>query len=224
MKGGFVDLIILAMIAGFIILRLRSVLGRRPEDDQSPAAGRAGTGAKEGGVARQPAGADQDGQAEGDSVVDMESDPKLREVYRKIRRADPSFDPAGFLNGAKQAYQMILESFWAGEKDDLKPFLSERLYKNFASAIDDRAEKGHHVENKFVDLEHASIYDAEFVEGRARLTVRFVTTLVNLVRDDQGRVIEGDPTDTIEVKDRWTFERDPKSTDPNWTLIATRSE
>mgnify|MGYP006289397641 CR=1 FL=1 len=224
MNGGVVDLIILAMLAGFIILRLRSVLGRRPEDDQSPAPGQAGPRPQDGPVARKPGAVDRDARGDGDSVVDMEADPKLREVYRRIRRADASFDPAGFLSGAREAYTMILEAFWAGDKETIKPFLSDKLYTSFAKAMDDRAEQGHQVENKIVDLDKVDIADAEMVDGRARLTVRFVTSLVNLVRDEQGRVIEGDPTDTIEVTDRWTFERDPKSADPNWTLIATRSE
>lgn len=219
-EGGFqfLDILLLGAIAGFIALRLRAVLGQRTGHEQRrrrpPFAGPS-----------QESEADK-GASERDNVVALprrEADRAAADdaVTAKLRAVDPGFDRAEFLAGAKAAYEMIVTSFAAGDKDTLRPLLSREVFADFAGAIDERARRGETMETTFVGMRSAEIIDAQ-VNGRiAEVTVKFESELISATKDAQGHVIAGHANAVDQVTDIWTFARDTGSRDPNWTLIAT---
>lgn len=215
------DIILLAMLAGFIILRLRSELGKKTGNEPlPPAAPRAPSG-----DGRAPAQADHvtDARDHDSNVIDMEEDPAIRRGYQDIRRADHSFDVPTFMEGAQAAYEMILEAFWSGDRSTLKEFLDDSVYSQFSSALDAREANGYRVENKLIEIDKAEVIKAQLSGRMAEITVHFTAELIAVTKDKDGNLIEGDLSDAVEVNDRWTFARDTKSRDPNWLLVATRA-
>lgn len=219
----YLDIILLAMIAAFIALRLRSILGRRtgnegtqPEQRGFPSA------VKADGVA-----APVDGQAPdpgGDNLgVNLDSASPAYDGIRKIRGRDGSFDLEIFISGAQSAYDMILEAFWRGDTETLEVLVGDEVRSHFERAITDRQKAGLVVGNKLVAIRNVDVEDASLAGTLARITVKFVSDIILVTRDSENRVVEGDITDTVKVIDIWTFERDLKKSDPNWILVATRS-
>lgn len=215
----FVDIIILAMVAGFLILRLRSNLGRRTGHEQQQDAYRSGDN-----VVNLP----QRGQTEGRDRSQRDIDPAYQgtpfeEGLTQITLSDPDFTVDGFLNGATTAFEMIVKSYANHDTDTLKPLLADDVYASFASAIQDREDSGEKMETELVVIKPAKLESID-VDGRlAKIAVRFETEQVNLIKDADGTVVDGDPDQVESVTDIWTFERDLSSTDPNWLLVATRS-
>lgn len=217
----FLDIIIMAAVAAFILLRLRAELGKKTGNEpQPPAAGRGPTGHSRtiDGFAEPTEPAQDDVK-----VIDMEEDPKLRHAYADIRRKDSSFDPAQFLEGAKAAYRMTLEAFWEGDRDTLKNLLDKSVLGQFETAIDAREANELTLENRLIGIEGAEVILADLVGNVAELTVHFKSEIVAVTRDKSGNIIEGDASDAVETNDKWTFARDTKSRDFAWTLIATRA-
>jgi len=221
MDGGiqFIDIILLAAVAAFIALRLRSVLGRRTGNEEHPAPDSVtGPGARSGDY---DAAAGVEAAQPSDAVVRMESDPALRRAYREIRRADPNVDIDDFMEGAQAVYPMVLEAFWSGDRETLRRFLGDDVYREFESAIDEREKAEQTVEGRVVDLTDARITQAALNDGQVELTVAFTAELVSVTRDKDGEVVEGELSDTVTANDVWTFARPAGSDDPAWTLIAT---
>ena len=225
MSDGFayIDILFFAMVAAFIALRLRGVLGRRTGHERRRTGGWTGAranGADDNVVAlpdRAKAGADADRAIEG------MSDEPLKRGLMEIRQADPQFDPNQFLAGARAAFEMIVGAYAAGDKNTLRPLLDEDVFEGFAGAIDQRDNEGQTLETQVVDVRTHELVDAGMIGRRARVTVRFVTDQINVLRDASGTVIDGEPNRSEEVTDLWTFERDTSSDDPNWTLVETRT-
>lgn len=217
----FIDIILFALIAAFLILRLRGVLGRRdgfkgrPRDPFAPPAG--GQADNENVVALPDRGKPD---ADTDPIEADPSDP-VAAGLAQLRRSDPGFDTEEFLVGARTAFEMIISAFAAGDSEALKPLLSRDVYANFAEEITKREEAGETLETIVTAIRVSDIVEARVDNRTARLTVKFVSDQTNLTRDHEGRLIEGDPEVTAEVTDFWTFERALKSRDPNWTLVAT---
>lgn len=218
--GGFqfLDILLLGAIAGFIALRLRSVLGQRTGHEQRRRPPFAGKG-KEGEETEAEA-------PESDNIVslpprrDADAAPEDEKIVR-LRRVDPHFDAAEFVEGAKAAYEMIVTAFAAGEKEALRPLLSREVYADFAAAIDDRASRGETMETTLVGLRAVDITDTQ-INGRiAEVTLKFESELISVIKDAQGHVIGGHANAVDQVTDIWTFARDTGSRDPNWTLIST---
>lgn len=221
MDGGiqFIDIILLAAVAAFIALRLRSVLGRRTGNEDQPAPDSVtGPGARTGEY--ETAGGSDPAQPS-DAVVRMESDPELRRAYREIRRADSSVDIDIFMEGARAVYPMVLDAFWSGDRETLQRFLGDDVYKEFESAIDAREKAGQTVEGRVVDLTDARITQAALNEGQVELTVAFTAEIVLVTRNAEGEAVEGELSDTVTANDVWTFARAAGSDDPAWALIAT---
>jgi len=215
------DIILLAMLAGFIILRLRSELGKKTGNEPlPPAAPRAPSG---NGQSQSQADYAADVQERNDTVIDMEEDPAIRRGYQDIRRADHSFDVPTFMQGAQAAYEMILEAFWSGDRQTLRDFLDDSVYNQFSAALDAREANGYRVENKLIEIDKADVIKAQLSGRMAEITVHFKAELIAVTKDKDGNLIEGDLSDAVEVNDRWTFARDTKSRDPNWLLVATRA-
>ena len=219
-EGEIVQIIVLALVAGFIALRLRSVLGQRPDDQPShgtpnqPEVGKQGDG--EAGMATPlNMGAREAGAIKGLSASDKAD---LKRIFKPIG----GNDLRQFLDGAKRAYEETLKGFWAGDMEKMAPFLDGDVAAQFKTAIKDRKSRGETSENSLVEISDVSIDDISLIGPRAEVTVRFCSEIIAVVKDKAGRLIEGDVSDTINVTDIWTFARNLKDKDPNWTLVATQ--
>ena len=233
--------IMFLVLAVVIILKLRSVLGRRTTDDEARidrnrslerarAAGKTGTNDKVVAMPRRER-ADQPSEATAAASAAEEErvrgfaggDQSLAEGLLAIFRADGSFDPDGFVKGARQAYEMIVTAFAEGNRKALKNLLSKEVFDGFAGAISDREARGEIIDQSFVGINKADLLEAELKNGTAQVTVKFVSELISATRDRAGAVIAGDTKKIKEVVDIWTFAREVASRDPNWRLIATQA-
>jgi predicted lipid-binding transport protein (Tim44 family) len=227
-----VTTIIFLALAVFVIWRLRSVLGtrtgterppldfRRPEP-QAPAA------ANDANVVRLP---DRPAEPQRDAASDperwkgvAEQGSPLAGGLDAIAAAEGGFDAAGFSEGAKHAYEMIVTAFAAGDRKTLKDLLSREVYDGFVGAITDREKRGERIATTFVSIDRAEIVDAQLKGRVAQVTMRFLSKLITATYDKAGAVVDGSPEKVVDVTDVWTFSREAGSRDPNWKLIATES-
>lgn len=154
-----------------------------------------------------------------------EKDSELATALERIAEADPSFTPRSFVEGAKMAYEMIIDGFAKGDKAALKNLLSKDVFDGFARVIDERQANGQRVDSRFVGIDKATIRSASLAGGKkASITMAFVSELISATYDRSGEVIDGDPREIREVTDVWTFERDVTSRNPNWKLVATEAQ
>jgi predicted lipid-binding transport protein (Tim44 family) len=224
----YFDIVLFAMIAVFLILRLRSVLGRRTGNERPPQDSwlRRAQLPRPGKPASKPtnnivAFGNRPG-APAPLVTAAPSDATAAGL-ENIRAVDQGFDPANFLDGARHAFEMIVAAFAAGDKAALRPLLSDEVYRPFAAAIDERALAGETLETRIVHLKNVDIVDAGMAGRNARVTVKFVSDQIHVLRAHDGSIVDGDPEHPIEKTDFWTFMRDVRSADPNWVLVTTSS-
>jgi predicted lipid-binding transport protein (Tim44 family) len=229
MSEGFayIDILFFAMVAAFIALRLRSVLGRRTGHERRRTGGFAShNGAADGKGASDNVVALPDRSAapsETDAAIADLADGKVKTGLTQIRLADPSFDLNQFLTGARAAFEMIVQAYAAGDKEALRPLLADDVFAGFAGAIDQRSADGHTLDTQLMAIEGVEVVEAGMQGNLARVSVRFASEQVNVVRDADGKEIDGDSATAEEVIDIWTFERDTQSSDPNWILVETRT-
>jgi len=233
MSDGFqsIDLIILAMIAVFLVIRLRSVLGRKDGHENKPGDFFSNSGLldeEQDNVVNLNGARSQGREPEMDTDDDADTEfqnypEQVRGGLLDIRKNDPSFHPDQFTEGARSAFEMILEAFVGGDKELLKSLLSEDVYNNFCGVIDDRAKAGETVEDSLIRFKASDIMEAYMDKNRAYVTVKFVTEQINVTLDENNEVVSGSPTDVVTVTDFWTFSRDTSQSDPNWELVATGS-
>jgi len=212
-----VEIVILAMIAAFLGLRLYSVLGRRAEHEEEavPTRFERGTGNAPHAVAA-PAAETPRPQRE---IAGFP--PAIEQGLRDISMADRRFDLLTFLEGAKAAYAMILEAFWRGDREELRQLCDDDVYAGFAAAIDAREAAGEVLENRLVRIED-TVVESAALEGRtARITVRFSADVATVTRDKDGNVIAGSLDDAVESNDIWTFAREVNASGPDWLLDET---
>ena len=224
----YFDIILFAMVAAFLVLRLRSVLGRRTGQERRPDP-----------VLRRaeaPVG-DKVGDKLGDKVVSLGNrnpaapppvvtatpPDAVAAGLERIRAADPEFDPAQFLEGARLAFEMVVGAFAAGEKARLRPLLSDDVYHPFAAAIDERSAAGETLETRIIAIKRLDVTEADLTGRVARITVKFISDQSNVLRAHDSSIVDGDPDHPIEKTDFWSFTRDTRSSDPNWVLVATAS-
>jgi predicted lipid-binding transport protein (Tim44 family) len=216
------QLIILAAIAVFVLWRLKNVLGTRTGYEK-PARPSVEPVAEPRRRARDfeviEGGADLDE----DIAQVAEADSETAAALRRMAAAEPGFRPSEFVEGAKQAYEMILMAFETGDTKALRPLLSDEVYDSFVSAIREREQNGLTVEARFVGVKEARIFSAIYTEEtrEADIEVRFVGELVSVVRNAEHEVVEGDPNEIRRQTDLWTFTRRMGADDPNWVLTAT---
>ncbi len=223
--GSFLEIIFFAMVAAFLVLRLRSVLGRRSGHQDRPrdvSANRSSESENEGNVIElgDRAGADADAE---DLEGEAESDDPLVAGVARIRLTDPSFDVNEFASGARTAFEMIVHAFATADSGTLRSLLSEEVAENFQNAIKARLEAGETLETTVISVKTADVIEAELQGRQAAVTVKFVSEQVNVTRDTEGRVIDGDPNQVTDITDIWTFARNTRARDPNWKLVETRS-
>lgn len=220
----FLEILLLAMVAGFILLRLRSVLGRRT------------------GHERPPRGLPGSRDMRADDKEDAEEDEKIVALPPRdsaeltaaaaddppgmaaVRRLDRNFSDAQFLQGAQAAYEMIVTSFAKGDKTALRPLLSDEVYHSFSDAIDGRARNGESQETTLIGIKSAAVSEANVTGRVAEITVKIVSELMNVTKSAQGEVVNGSGSTIDVVAEYWTFRRDLSSSDPNWVLIATSDQ
>ena len=217
MNSSLIQLLVLAGIAIFLILKLRSVLGTRdgfekpsvPVEEVRPQV-RRDFEVIEGGSDR-------------DITDHVPEGSPAAQALAEMKKVEKSFTVTPFLQGARQAYEMILMGFEKGEMDRIRPFLSDEVEASFAEVIDAREMQGLTVEANVIGLKELSLEDATFdrASGMAEVTVRFVGELTSVVRDRAGQIVEGDPKAVKRQRDVWTFARRMGSDDPNWQLVAT---
>lgn len=213
-------IVILALVALFIGLRLYSVLGERTGHEQQPILKPADPDARPAPPVAQPP-AVQPAPAENG---DMAFVPTAGPGVRAILAADPAFDVARFLEGAKSAYRMILEAFWKGDLDALRSHVEPHVYEAFASAVEQRHKDGLTLDNRLVTIDQAVISEATLERGIAVVMVRFEADIAAVTRNSEGQVVAGSLSDAVQTRDLWTFRRDTGSRDPNWLLIETDEE
>jgi len=213
-------IIILALVALFIGLRLYSVLGERTGHEQQPILKPADPEAR---VESRPAAPSPVPQPAADGS-DLAYLPTAGPGVRALLAADPTFDVARFLEGAQAAYRMILEAFWKGDLDTIRPHVDDNVYQAFAGAIEQRQKEGLVLDNRLVNIEQALISAATLEQSVAFLTVRFEADIAAVTRNKEGEVVAGSMSDAVQTRDLWTFRRDVASRDPNWLLVETDEE
>jgi predicted lipid-binding transport protein (Tim44 family) len=214
-------IVIFALIAIFVGLRLYSVLGERTGHEQAePILKSADPEARidlpVATPARDRAALTEDG--------DLAYLPTAGPGVRALLSADPAFDVARFLEGAGGAYRMILEAFWKGDLATIKPHVDSHVYETFETAVEQRTKDGLVVGNRLVAFDPPVIVAAEVDKGVAEVTVRFEADIAAVTRNAGGDVVAGSMSDAIQTRERWTFRRDIKSANPNWLLIETDDE
>jgi predicted lipid-binding transport protein (Tim44 family) len=221
----FFDIIFFALVAGFLILRLRSVLGKRTGEENRerwspripPRDGTAPRGAE------RPAGPP-------DNVTPLPArgpvpaavvPTSLEAALTQIKVADPAFDPDQFIQGAKAAFEMVVTAYAHGDTATLRPLLADDVYENFAAAIRGRQDAKQTLETTLISIKSVELLEAR-MEGRtAFVTVKFLSEQVNVTRNAAGEIVEGDPNRVAVVTDVWTFARNTRASDPNWALVQT---
>lgn len=214
------EIVILAAIAAFLGLRLYSVLGQRADQDEGPLPNRlegADTPPPAAMPRTVPAPVASPGAPDaGESLL-----PAVERGVRAIAAADRQFDISAFIAGAKGAYAMVLEAFWAGDRDTLRELCDADVYAGFDAAITAREEAGEILQNTLIRIEEAVIHSAT-LEGRtARVAVRFVADIAAVTRDRDGNILAGSLDDAVVSRDVWTFRRDVTSSAPDWILDET---
>lgn len=212
------EIIILAMIAAFLGLRLYSVLGRRAEHEEEPVPTRFERG--DGVKPPRPVAAPQAEQPRAQREMAGYA-PAIELGLREISSADRRFDLLAFLEGAKGAYAMILEAFWRADREELRQLCDDDVYASFVAAIDAREAAGETLENRLIRIEDTTVQAASLEGGTARIAVRFTADIATVTRDKDGNVVAGSLDDAVESHDIWTFARDMASSGPDWLLDET---
>lgn len=212
-----IEIVILAMIAAFLGLRLYSVLGRRAEHEEQPRL-------EPRGDALRPAMPEQPGvQAAGQAPRAMIPGvtPAIERGLREIAAADRRFDVLSFLEGAKAAYRMVLEAFWRGDREALAQLCDKDVLASFNAAIAAREAAGEKLDNRLIRIEDATIVAASFQNPTARVAVRFTTDIAAVTRNSDGQVVAGSLDDAVESFDMWTFSRSVNASTPDWLVDET---
>ena len=217
MNSSLIQLLVLAGIAVFLILKLRSVLGSRegfekpalPADNMRPQPKLVPPAA--------PDGTDLD-------ITDhVPAGSPAAAALAAMKQAEPGFSVGEFLHGARGAYEMILMAFERGDIDPVRPFLADEVEASFTQAINAREQDGQTVEANFLGLREMTLSDAEYdaTSRTAEITLRYTGELTSLVRNKAGEIIEGSTTEVKRQRDTWTFARRMGVQDPNWQLVGT---
>ncbi len=222
----YADIVILALIAGFILLRLRSVLGQKTGEENQQF------------FKREPL--ERDSARDNESVVQISgkalkqkpadetdvylqalSDRAVAATLADIKKVDTQFTATGFLQGAKMAYEMVFDAFAKGDQKTLEMLLDKPLYETFAREISARDSVPNKTEITLVSVKAKDIVEATLMGTRARLAVKFDTEQVAVVKDAEGKIVEGDASEAHPMDDEWVFERDVSNKNPNWKIIET---
>lgn len=220
MSSAIIQLLVLAGIAIFLIIRLRSVLGTRDgfEKPPVPISDRAAPQRRS-----RPEFDVIEGGPDRDIIDHVPDGSEAAKALAAMKMAEPGFSVSEFLQGARGAYEMILMAFENGDLDKVRPFLSEDVLESFEAVVEARREQGLTVEATFLGIRELALHDAAFDRDtrQADISVRYVGEMTSAVRNAEGEIVEGDPKAVKKMRDVWTFSRQMGSQDPNWQLVAT---
>lgn len=212
------SIILLAMIAAFLGMRLYSVLGKRTGHEQEPVMPRRDDRAAPAPVRLDEADAAGSSRDQAPVNSGLVYEPSAETGLRQLLASDRHFDAGRFMDGAQAAYRMILEAFWKGDRDTLRDLCDDDSYEGFIAAIEDREARGEKLENRLIGIDSAKITAVELGRNEARITVRYQADISAVTRDADGKLIAGSMTDGVQTDDLWTFRRKVGSSDPNWLL------
>lgn len=215
-----VEIVIIAMVAAFLGLRLYSVLGRRAEHEEQPLPPRFEP-KEPAPSAPRSALAEGTGAAVPPRILVPGVTPAIERGIREISAADRHFDLLAFLEGAKGAYRMVLEAFWRGDRDALTRLCDADVLEGFLAALDAREAAGETLDYKLIRIEEANIVAADYRAPTARITVRFIADIAAVTRNAEGQVIAGSLHDAVDTCDLWTFSRNVQSASPDWLVDET---
>ncbi len=217
MNSPLIQLLVLAGIAVFLILRLKNVLGTREGFEKPP-------------LSQQPDNNKSrrdfeviEGGPDHDITDHVPEDSEQAQTLAAMKRVEPTFSVGEFVQGSRGAYEMIVMGFERGNLDEIQPFLAEDVFDTFVSVVAAREDQGLTIEAEFIGVRETVLADVQFDKdtNRAEITMRFVGELTSVVRDRGGDIIEGNPNTVKRQKDSWTFARVMGTDDPNWLLVAT---
>jgi predicted lipid-binding transport protein (Tim44 family) len=224
--------IIFALLALFVLWKLRSVLGTRSGPEKPPAQNslfNTGGATNDNKVVSLPGAPPRTSPA-----PQAPSDPNRWKAFAEpgsrvangldaIAATDASFNLDQFISGARTAYDMIVSAFATGDRELLVRLLDKDVYNSFVAAIEARALRAETLMTKVVSIDKVGVFDAGVRDGLLQITLRFMSSLITATHDKDGKLIEGDPDKTVSMVDLWTFARPVNSRDPNWKLIATQT-
>ncbi|MCC5958278.1 MAG: Tim44 domain-containing protein [Rhodobacteraceae bacterium] len=220
MEPAVIQLLILAGIAVFLILRLRAVLGTRDGFESKPV--QRGDGTSE--PLSKPRFEVIDGGPDTDITDHVPEGSDMAKALARMKAVDPDFGVGDFLQGARGAYEMILMAFESSDMDSILPFLSRDVFNSFDEVVQLREQQGVRVDASFVGLRELDLVGATFDDdtNEGEITIKFLGELTSVVRKvDSGEIVEGDPNEIKRQRDVWTFARDMTADSPNWKLVAT---
>jgi predicted lipid-binding transport protein (Tim44 family) len=215
------SIVLLAMIAAFLGMRLYSVLGKRTGHEQEPVLPRERTAAS-------PVRLDENDGSQAPATAPADTsglvyEPAAEAGLRQLLASDRNFDAGRFMEGAEAAYRMILEAYWKGDRDTLRDLCDDDSYEAFADAIAARESRGETLDNRLMGIDSAKITAVELNRSEARVTVRYHADISAVTRDADGKLIAGSMSDASQTDDLWTFRRQIGSNDPNWVLDEAES-
>ncbi len=230
------DILFFAILAGFILYKLYTILGKddfnqptkKKRKDSNGFLVRKNDASSQDKVVNFPS-AKQEPQRPQETTLDKRRKIKEPEITNvslvkqidKIKNIDLSFSPGMFLEGAKQAFEMVITAFSKGDKNTLRSLLYTDVYNIFSDEIEKREAAKQIYETTLISIDSAEITDVEIKGNHALVTVDFISNQVLLIKDEAGNVIDGDPADVEEMEDQWVFKRDLTSSNPNWVIIST---
>ncbi|WP_149037560.1 Tim44/TimA family putative adaptor protein [Sphingopyxis macrogoltabida] len=212
------SIVLLAMIAAFLGMRLYSVLGKRTGHEQEPVLPRRDDRAAPAPVRLDDGDAPATTQGGAADASGLVYEPAAETGLRALLAADRHFDAGRFMEGAESAYRMILEAYWSGDRDTLRDLCDDDSYEAFAEAIAAREARGEKLDNRLIGIDSAKITAVDLNRNEARVTVRYRADISAVTRDADGRMIAGSMSDASATDDLWTFRRTIDSSDPNWLL------
>lgn len=218
----YADIVILALVAGFILLRLRSVLGQKDGNDTPQFFKREELQVRNDESIVQVGDKAKNKPVEPlDPYMQTVTNLSVTSAISDIKKRDPQFTASGFMQGAKMAYEMVFDAFAKSDKKTLEMLLDKPIYETFAREIDVRATASEKTELTLVSVKPKEIVSASLIGNKAQIAVKFDSEQIALTKDANGTIIGGNPSQTVLMDDEWLFERDVTSKNPNWKIIET---
>lgn len=217
MQSGWIEIFFLAMLAGFIGLRLYHVLGRRTGQEHTIGEEIRHLPESDFTDRRPPESRPEEAH---DVEVPDSVPEKLRPMVQEIMEADHAFRPDAFLETARVAYQMILQAFWSGDISRISKIISDEIQADLQHNVDQRADRGERVENELLEVDSVTLVGALLKGTMAEVTVQFDAEIISVTRNSEGGIVAGNPGETVKTHDVWTFSRHTRSPDPTWLLVA----
>ena len=214
----YIDILILAMIAVFIINRLRNVLGKKTGNEQDIVEkfSRNKTNFKE--SPPDQITKDKTGETKKPRDIFFHQDPTINSNLRKIHKLDNNFESESFLNGSKKAFEFIIKNYSEENLESIKSLLSKNIFNDFDTQIKKRIKNSQNQDIVIIGIKDAEIVSADLRSSNATISVKFSSEQVHVLKDPKGKVIEGDSNQILTINEDWTFSKNMKNKDPNWAL------